>query len=108
MDVRSITCLRCNVQMAYTGTEKIQLGEPGALFERLSNIIAGSLKVDVYMCPQCGKIEFFDADFAYRAEEDGFDEDVDMLPQNVCPECGTSHDIDYPRCPNCGYSYVNE
>lgn len=27
------------------------------------------------------------------------------LPQKICPECGTSHDFDYPKCPHCGHDY---
>lgn len=30
---------------------------------------------------------------------------TDGLPQKVCPECGKSHDFDYPKCPHCGYDY---
>ena len=24
----------------------------------------------------------------------------------TCPKCGKSHDIDYPKCPNCKYNYL--
>ena len=30
----------------------------------------------------------------------------DMIMQRTCPECGKTHDIDYPKCPNCGYNYL--
>lgn len=26
--------------------------------------------------------------------------------QRTCPKCGKTHDIDYPKCPNCGYNYL--
>lgn len=26
----------------------------------------------------------------------------DTLPQTICPHCGTEHDFDDLRCPNCG------
>ena len=29
----------------------------------------------------------------------------DTLPQNTCPQCGKTHDFDYPKCPYCGYGY---
>ena len=29
----------------------------------------------------------------------------ESLPQKQCPSCGTSHDFDYPKCPNCGHDY---
>lgn len=31
----------------------------------------------------------------------------DKLWQRTCPKCGLSHDIDYPKCPNCKYDYLN-
>lgn len=26
--------------------------------------------------------------------------------QRTCPKCGISHDIDYPKCPNCKHNYL--
>ena len=40
-------------------------------------------------------------------EDEPIDETVkDELWQRTCPECGTSHDIDYPKCPNCKHNYL--
>ena len=40
-------------------------------------------------------------------ENEETDETADnMLLQRTCPKCGKSHDIDYPKCPNCGYNYL--
>ncbi len=108
MDEKNIACLRCNVPMQYVKTEKIQLGEAGIFFDHLNNVIAGSLNADIYMCPQCGKFEFFDAHFKNSIEEDDFDESIDILPKIVCEECGRSYDIDYPKCPFCGCGDINE
>lgn len=30
----------------------------------------------------------------------------DQIWQRTCPKCGVSHDIDYPKCPNCKYNYL--
>ncbi len=30
----------------------------------------------------------------------------DALWQRTCPRCGRSHDIDYPKCPFCKFSYL--
>ena len=27
------------------------------------------------------------------------------LPQKKCPNCGETHDFDYPKCPYCGRNY---
>lgn len=33
---------------------------------------------------------------------ENLDDDIDILPKKVCPECSAEMDIDYPRCPECG------
>lgn len=30
---------------------------------------------------------------------------TDEIWQRTCPKCGKSHDIDYPKCPNCKFNY---
>ena len=30
----------------------------------------------------------------------------DKLEQRTCPKCGHVHDIDYPKCPKCGFSFL--
>ena len=30
----------------------------------------------------------------------------DAIWQRTCPKCGKTHDIDYPKCPDCGYNYL--
>ncbi len=30
----------------------------------------------------------------------------DKIEQRICPKCGQSHDMDYPKCPNCKYNYL--
>ena len=45
--------------MDYLGNEEIQLGHHSFLFGDLSNLLSGSLNADIYVCPQCGKLELF-------------------------------------------------
>lgn len=48
----------------------------------------------------------------YRSEKAAFEneyideETTDELWQRTCPKCGETHDIDYPKCPNCKYNYL--
>ena len=55
----SIDCLRCQVKMAYSGKyefhEGMNTGVLGNLFELFQNREAFVL----YVCPKCGKVEFF-------------------------------------------------
>ena len=40
-------------------------------------------------------------------EQETVDEEIeDKLWQRTCPNCNHSHDIDYPKCPNCSYNYL--
>ena len=88
-------CLRCDVEMKFTGTDKIQLGKTGWLTGDVSNLLSGALEVGIYVCPDCGKIEFFHSN----------PQSLGGLPQEKCPKCGKMHDFDYPKCPHCGYKY---
>ena len=98
---KELLCLRCGTEMRFMMRERLQLGQTGWLLGDLSNLLSGSLKVDVYCCPDCGKMEFFKAD----DNEPGYDEAEDRIAQVRCPKCGTVHDMDYPKCPKCKYNY---
>lgn len=93
--MKKLDCLRCGKPMAYIKREKLQLGQTGWFLGDWPNLIAGALDVDIYTCPDCGKIEF------YRAESSAEEE----MPQKQCPNCGKKHDFDYPKCPYCKYDY---
>jgi len=89
-------CLRCAGIMQSIGTEKIQLGQTSLITSNWSNIFAGSLKVSIHICRDCGKVEFY---------SNYLKENSDALPQKSCPNCGSIHDFDYPKCPDCKYKY---
>ena len=56
-----MNCLRCNTEMQDLGCENIQLGQYGFFSGHLSNLFSGSMEVRICSCPQCGKLEFFNA-----------------------------------------------
>jgi len=87
-------CLRCDGKMSFIGTEKIQLGQTGLLLGMWSNILAGAMETEIYICSGCNKVEF------YAAEVAGGN-----LPQKICPGCSGTHDFDYPKCPHCKYTF---
>lgn len=42
-----------------------------------------------------------------KMEDEEIDEEVeDKIWQRTCPKCGKTHDIDYPKCPNCKFDYL--
>ncbi len=97
--MKEITCLRCNTKMHFANRENIQLGQTGWILGDLPNLIAGSLSVDIFICPNCNKIEFFAAE--HPQEEDS-------LPKRTCPSCGAVHDFDFPKCPKCKFDYFGK
>jgi Zn finger protein HypA/HybF involved in hydrogenase expression len=49
---KDIDCLRCTVQMQYSGNFKFHEGF-------LTGIFTNKETFDLYVCPKCGKVEFF-------------------------------------------------
>lgn len=94
MHKRDCRCLRCGAEMHFLGRDKLQLGQTGWILGDLPNLIAGALVVEIYSCPDCGKIEFF------RPDDSG-----EALPQKQCPNCGAVIDFDYGRCPRCKHEF---
>ena len=93
-----LKCLRCGEAMQYLGTEDFQLGKTGFFLGDLPNLFAGAMRLSVYRCPACGKVEFFS--FEPMESEDEYE-----IPQVRCPRCKQMHDMDYPKCPFCGHDY---
>ena len=85
--------------MKYIGTEDFQLGKTGFFLGDLPNLFAGAMRLSVYRCPSCGKVEFFSLEPTESEEEEY------QIPQVQCPRCKQMHDMDYPKCPFCKYDY---
>ena len=90
---RDLACLRCGAKMHFIKREKFQLGEAGWILGDLPHLNKGAMELEIYSCPDCGKVEFFQS----TGDE--------QLPQVKCPRCGKVHDFDYGRCPFCKYEY---
>ena len=86
-------CIRCGESMRFMMQEKIQLGQTDWILGDLGNLLAGAIKVDIYICSGCQKLEFY-------LSEENIEE---KLPQVNCLNCGGKHDFDYPKCPHCGH-----
>lgn len=90
------------MQMDFLGREKLQLGEYGAFIGHWSNLISGALELDVFCCPECGKVELFRPTLTKDKSQQYTDSE---LPQKECPNCGGIHDFDFPQCPYCNFPY---
>lgn len=92
-----LSCLRCGEKMQLIRREFIQLGKAGVFSGDWGNRLAGALDVDILGCPNCGKLEFFRADWNQEPEEE-----AGSIAKASCPYCGHSYDMDDPKCPYCG------
>lgn len=86
--MKNISCPYCKTNMNFAAQDKLQLGQYKLLTGSLSNYFAGALPVEIYHCPDCGKLEFF-----MNSEEE--------FPQITCEKCNYSYDFDSPKCPHC-------
>ena len=56
---KRLACLRCGTPMVFLKREDIQLGKHTYLGGDMGNLLAGSLPVTMYVCPDCGHLELF-------------------------------------------------
>lgn len=68
---REINCLRCDEKMLYSGEYKFHEGSRIGFWGNLFELFQNREAFDLYVCPKCGKVEFFipmDKDVAFKAE----------------------------------------
>lgn len=51
-------------------------------------------------------IKYYKEKTVFEGEEETDDIEESRIMQRTCPKCGISHDIDYPKCPNCKHNYL--
>ena len=109
-----LNCLRCSAGMQFIKREKFQLGQTGWVLGDLPNLFAGAMEIEIYVCPKCGKLEFFQPGsdkFAGTADEAKTGSSylppdaLGGLPRKKCPVCGAVLDFDYGRCPYCEHEF---
>lgn len=96
MDI--IRCLRCGTDMEFSGRERFQLGEESPYTGVLAVMTSQAMQVDVFRCPDCGKIEFFEP----RARKSIFPPKTNW----TCSQCGTYNLARVNTCQGCGVTRV--
>jgi hypothetical protein len=56
---KEVMCSRCNVEMEYKGTKNFHEGTRWGAMGELGELFVNKEKYDIYVCPQCGVVEFF-------------------------------------------------
>ena len=89
-----LKCLRCDEIMEFSGREQFQLGEESYFSGIMAVMTANSACMDIYKCPGCGKIEFFDPQKIRRAP----------TPRTnwTCFSCGAYNSGQVQTCQSCG------
>ena len=109
MERRKLDCLRCGTEMSFRENTQLVMNDSGWRgFE-------SHLRMDIYICPKCGKIEFFYPVKPKEAETAGQDVwnsyngpdttgfYIPGVAEDVkCYQCGKEHPADDPFCPLCG------
>ena len=54
-----LRCTRCSVGMAYTGTKRFHEGTNWGWLGEIGEFFVKKEHFDVYVCPNCGVVEFF-------------------------------------------------
>jgi len=54
-----INCLRCSIPMIFAGSRKIQERQHWTTLGNLFELLSNRDSFDLFVCPQCGKVEFF-------------------------------------------------
>ena len=58
-DERDINCLRCNVRLLFSGNYKFHEGTRYGVLGNVFELFTNRESFDLYICPKCGKIEFY-------------------------------------------------
>ena len=56
---RKLDCLRCKVPLLFTGNFKFHEGFKLGMLGNLLEAFVNRESFDLYLCPKCGKVEFF-------------------------------------------------
>lgn len=54
-----VRCVRCDVKLDYQGTKSFHEGTRWGALGDLAELFQNREHFDVYVCPRCGRVEFF-------------------------------------------------
>ncbi len=56
---RDVDCVHCQVKLMYSGNYKFHEGARLGVFGNLLEAFVNRMSFDIYVCPKCGKVEFY-------------------------------------------------
>ena len=77
------------------------------LIETVYNYVVDRIEEIKYKTPIIDKTPDLESMKNYQSsnEKSSEQESESSIPQIICPKCGTKHDFDHPKCPNCKHNY---
>lgn len=58
-EAKDLDCLRCHIAMIYSGRYRFHEGAKAGALGNLFELFVNRESFDLYLCPKCGKVEFF-------------------------------------------------
>ena len=58
-ETKEVICTRCSVPMNFSGTKNFHEGTRWGIMGELGEMFVNKEQFDVYVCPNCGVVEFF-------------------------------------------------
>jgi DNA-directed RNA polymerase subunit RPC12/RpoP len=59
MNTRKITCLRCHIDLQYSGVYRFHEGTRFGMLGNFFELFVNRESFEIYVCPKCGQVEFF-------------------------------------------------
>jgi Zn finger protein HypA/HybF involved in hydrogenase expression len=56
---KAIDCIRCGVKLLYSGYYQFHEGKRLGVLGNLFELFVNRESFDIYVCPKCGKVEFY-------------------------------------------------
>ena len=108
MGQKTLKCLRCESEMYLLEHEGFLLGDKHFL-ARGGYMFTGRLEADIFVCPQCGKIELFSTKSISDFSDEDQNKDTDLnsaesdeIVAKKCGVCGSIASVYSNTCAVCG------
>jgi predicted nucleic-acid-binding Zn-ribbon protein len=66
-----LSCVRCATSLDYVGTKRFHEGTRWGVLGELGELLVNRESFDVFLCPRCGRVEFFVEDIGEERVVDG-------------------------------------
>ena len=58
-EANPMVCSQCKTALVFAGTREFHEGTPWGVFGNIGEVFVNREQFDIYVCPRCGRLEFF-------------------------------------------------